>query len=81
MRLVGHILDYMLDHMLDYMLNYMIISLITMALHILNIKYIKYKFKLENDVARPAKQKFLIHLQNILQCVEFILRNLGFWYN
>ena len=60
MRLVGHILDHILDHLLDHMLNQIIIGSVTMALNVPNNKYIKHKLKLENDIAKIARKKFLI---------------------
>lgn len=28
-----------------------------------------------------ARQKFVIHLQNMIECLEFLIRHPGFWHN
>ena len=57
---MDHILYHILDYILDHTLNQIIIGLVTMALNVPNNKYIKHKFKLENDIAKIARQKILI---------------------
>ena len=43
-----------------------------------NNKWIKLKFELENDVAGIAKREISIHLQNVLRCLKFLIKQSGF---
>ena len=48
---------------------------------ILNNKQIKHKFELQNDMTGIARQKIAIYSQNVIKCLEFLMRHLRFWYN
>lgn len=44
-------------------------------------KWIKYKFELENNVAKMAKQEISIYLQNMVRCLKFLMRYSGLQNN
>ena len=46
-----------------------------------NNKSIEHKFELENNVAGIARQEISIYPQNLLGCLELLMRYPGFWLN
>ncbi len=44
-------------------------------------KQIEYRFDVESGVSRIAEQEIAIQLQNVINCVEFLMGHLGFQYN
>ncbi len=43
-----------------------------------NDEWIKHKFEHQNGVARMAKQESVIHSQNMVGCLEFLIKHPGF---
>ena len=51
------------------------------SLCISNDKWINHKFQLQSNVGEMASQESLIHLQNMIGCLKFLMGHPGFWQN
>ncbi len=45
-----------------------------------NNKWIKHKFEHQSGVARMARQEIAIQLQNMVDCLEFLMGDPDFWH-
>ncbi len=41
----------------------------------------EHKFKYQYGMTQMARQKTVIHLQNIVGCLEILMGHPGFWHN
>ncbi len=56
-------------------------KLLKMPCGIPDIKWIEHRFDVESSVSEIVGQEIVIQLQNVINCVEFLMGYPGFQYN